>query len=142
MKRIYFLLLALVILTSAEAGPVTLNQAKEKARVFALKKGLPQNRELKMVNLNKKKAKSVAQSEISDYYIFNRGDKQGFVIVGGDESAPDILGYSDTGAIDPETMPENMKNWLQSYSDQIQYLAKHPSMRIKRNTNKNVERTR
>lgn len=139
MKRIYFLLLALVILTSAEAGPVTLNQAKEKARVFALKKGLPQNRELKMVNLNKKKAKSVAQSEISDYYIFNRGDKQGFVIVGGDESAPDILGYSDTGAIDPETMPENMKNWLQSYSDQIQYLAKHPSMRIKRNTNKNVE---
>ena len=140
MKRIFILLLTCVFLTSAEAGPVTFEQAKEKARAFALKKGLPQNRELKMVNLNKRRAaQRVSSPDTADYYIFNNGDNQGFVIVAGEELAPDILGYSDTGAIDPEHMPENMKNWLQSYSDQMQYLAKRSPMRVKRKSSSNVE---
>ena len=54
------------------------------------------------------------------YYVFNNGSdgKGGFVIIGGDETARTILGYSDNGTFDPNNMPENMKWWLSQYEQQ------------------------
>ena len=54
-------------------------------------------------------------------YVFNAG--QGFVLVSANDNTCDILGYSDTGAFDETTMPDNMRFWLQQYAEEINYAA-------------------
>ena len=57
-----------------------------------------------------------------EYHVFNRGQHDGFVIVSGDDCAPDILGYSDSGRFDEATMPDNMRAWMKGYKEQIRIL--------------------
>lgn len=66
-------------------------------------------------------AYTAQQGNETYYYVFNNGSdgQGGFVIIGGDETARTILGYSDSGAFDPNNMPENMKWWLSQYEHQI-----------------------
>ena len=54
-------------------------------------------------------------------YAFNV-EGGGYVIVSPDERAASILGYSDSGNIDPENMPENMRAWLQGYAEEIAFI--------------------
>lgn len=71
------------------------------------------------------------------FYVFNRGanatsttDGNGFIIVGGDESAQQILGYSNNGTFDYDKIPDNFKWWLSQYQQQISaaidYAAANP----------------
>ena len=53
------------------------------------------------------------------YYVFDRGDNEGFVIVSGDDQTPAVLGYTDTGRFDYHEMPENMREWLDDRTQQI-----------------------
>lgn len=53
------------------------------------------------------------------YYVFNRGQEQGFVIVGGDESAQSILGYTEHGSFQFDKLPENFRWWMSQYERQI-----------------------
>lgn len=57
-----------------------------------------------------------------EYHVFNRGEHDGFVIVSGDDCAPDILGYSDSGRFDKEHMPDNLQAWMNGYAEQIRML--------------------
>ena len=57
------------------------------------------------------------------YYVFNRGAKDGYVVVAGDDAvATPVLGYSENGTFDYENIPENMRYWLDEYQRQIEYL--------------------
>ncbi len=60
------------------------------------------------------------------YYVVNTDN--GFVIVAGDDRAQQILGYGDHPLNDMNTLPENMKFWLDSYKGQIEYLQAHPGL--------------
>lgn len=51
-------------------------------------------------------------------YVFS-ADK-GFVVMAADNCVQPILGYSKTGTFSVEEMPDNIRFWLQGYSDQIQ----------------------
>lgn len=55
------------------------------------------------------------------FYVFNRGIDNGFVIIGGDESARQILGYSNNGSFDYDKIPANFKWWLSQYQEQISH---------------------
>lgn len=50
------------------------------------------------------------------FYVFNTEHDKGFVIVSGDDRIPTILGYADSGSLDPEEAPANVK-WLLDYYD-------------------------
>lgn len=52
-------------------------------------------------------------------YIFNA--ERGFVVMAADDCVKPILGYSLTDKFIVEGMPENMRWWLQGYSDEIQW---------------------
>lgn len=56
------------------------------------------------------------------YYIFNGGEKQGFVIVSGDERTLPILGYVEGGEFDEERIPDNMRSWMKGYAQEIKSL--------------------
>ena len=56
------------------------------------------------------------------FYIYNHGTSS-FVIVSGDDAVQPILAYSDEGAFLTDGMPEQLRDWLQMYADEISYIA-------------------
>ena len=61
------------------------------------------------------------------FYIFNSSN--GFVIVSGDDRAEEILGYG-SNPLDMNTIPCNMRAWLGTYKEQIEYLQAHEGMQV------------
>lgn len=56
---------------------------------------------------------------IPSFYVFNRVQKGGFVIIAADDRVQTLLGYSDEGKFDMSDVPENMKVFLDAYQEQI-----------------------
>lgn len=50
-------------------------------------------------------------------YVF--AGTQGYVVVSADDSGAPLLGYSDVGTFNPDSLAPSMKAWLESYADQI-----------------------
>lgn len=50
-------------------------------------------------------------------YVFNIGSK-GFIVVSADDRMPAMLGYSDSGAFDPENASPALKWWLSQYAEE------------------------
>lgn len=65
------------------------------------------------------------------YYIFNTVTS--FVIVAGDDRAEEVLAYGDQ-PLNMDRMPENMKAWLNTYKEQIDYLISHPDLKVNKST--------
>ena len=53
------------------------------------------------------------------FYVYNRGENDGYVIVGGDEQAKEILAYVPQGHFVYDSLPTNMKWWLGQYEHEI-----------------------
>lgn len=63
---------------------------------------------------------STQNKAINTLYVFNKPQKKGFVIVAANDALPNtILGYTDNGEFDYETIPESLKWLLSYYSEQI-----------------------
>lgn len=122
-KKLLLLFNYLLFVAVIQAAPVGRSDAQKKAQQFVAGK-LAAARGTSQTQADL----SLVKEEGSCYYIFNVGSRDGFVIVSGDDRAPEILGYSDTGSFDENNMPDNMKAWLQGYADQIQLLSDMPEV--------------
>ncbi|MBR4482043.1 MAG: Spi family protease inhibitor, partial [Prevotella sp.] len=117
-KRLFFVLMLMTIgLAGAWADEVSEKDAQALAKSFV--NGYFGRKGGSGPNLQ-------GQMEKLGFYVFNMTDKGGFVIVSNESETTPILGYSETGSIelDPDKMPENMRNWLQGYADEIAWLQK------------------
>jgi hypothetical protein len=65
------------------------------------------------------------------YYVFNKAENNGYIIVSGDERTVDVLAYADQGQFVAENMPENMKDWLRFYENEMDILEKTESKSAK-----------
>jgi hypothetical protein len=111
------LLLCLMAAMSATANPITREQAMQKASAFL--KTMPGNGTLAPVT-NRRLAPSAVRPN-APYYVFDRGQDEGFVIVSGDDATVvDVLGYTDKGSFDYQVLPPNMKEWLDGYAAEIE----------------------
>ena len=63
-----------------------------------------------------------AKTDAKSIYAFNL-DGGGYVIASGDSRALPVLGYSATGSIDWDRMPDNMRAWLKSYDQAMATLG-------------------
>ncbi|MCR4848400.1 MAG: C10 family peptidase [Bacteroidales bacterium] len=99
------LLLAAMPLMAERVTPKT---AQKVAMTFLSNNGAKASQ---LVDLSKK-------AGFANLYIFN--GEEGFVVISADDRVQPILGYSLTGTFKTEGMPENIRWWLQGYSDQIQ----------------------
>ncbi|MCR5036809.1 MAG: C10 family peptidase [Bacteroidales bacterium] len=63
-----------------------------------------------------------ATRDAVDYYVFNNGHDNGFVIVAGDDRVKPILAYSTSGAFNPNDIAEGFEFTLNSFSHEIQYI--------------------
>lgn len=57
------------------------------------------------------------------YYIFDNADNGGYMILAADDVAMPVLGYSESGTINPDDMPENLSGWLENYAAEIAWAA-------------------
>ena len=114
------LLLATLLAATAKANPITAQQAQQNAMSFLESKG----KSISSSSLRQARLRSTSAATES-YYVFNIGSNEGYVIASGDDCAPAILGYADVGYIDMDSMPVNMKSWLEEYASQIQFMQKH-----------------
>ena len=119
-KRFFFLLMLMVLcIADAWADEVSEKDAQASAKSFV-------NNYFGKKGGDRSELKSQGQMEKLGFYVFNMTDKGGFVIVSNESETMPILGYSETGSIelDPDKMPENLRNWLQGYADEIAWLQK------------------
>ncbi len=123
-KRILFVLLMLHVgLAGMWAQEVSEKEAQERAQKFVNS------------HYGRKGGSSELKSlgQVNGLYVFNMNDKGGFVIVSNDKRTTPILGYSESGTIDPDNMPDVMKAWFQGYADEIAWAQKN----IKENSDSN-----
>ncbi len=72
------------------------------------------------------------------FYVYNNGDNDGFVIIGGDAVANEILAYSDHGHFDydPDKMPINLQSWLSFYNQEISSVTRMARKTTENNNHK------
>ena len=117
MKRILFLIALGLLTISMWAQQLTEQEAMDRALEYLNEKAPAKARGLASSRLTTAKvgAKSI--------FAFNR-EGGGYLIASGDSRALPVLGYSDSGTIDWERLPENMQAWLKQYDEAIATLGK------------------
>ena len=97
--------------------------SEEQARNRALKY-LSNNAPAKTrgLNVGMDRKTVTAKTDAKSIYAFNL-DGGGYVIASGDSRALPVLGYSATGSIDWDRMPDNMRAWLKSYDQAMATLG-------------------
>lgn len=118
MKKLLTLSVAALAAIGMSADPVDLAKARQLAA------GLSVNDPVLVTKAVRTEAKarrlpSKVQST-SPYYIFSRGEGQGFVIVSGDDCLPDILGYTESGDFDEAHLPPHLIGWLNYYKGLVE----------------------
>ena len=129
MRKFFLFAAVLFVAIQTWAAPVDVKTAKSHAQSFISQKlydgklAAPISGELKMVyaEMNSK------MLDRAVYYVFNT--QNGFVIVSGDDRAEQILGYGDY-PLDMNNIPNNMRAWLGTYKDQLEYLQAHEGMQV------------
>lgn len=80
------------------------------------------------------------ENSSNPYYVFNFADNNGFVIVGGDEQLPSIVGYSDKGHFNNDSIPTQMADFLKAYETTIEAVRNGEGKAVK-NVNAAMKRT-
>ena len=125
-----FFLLASLALASFQtiASSIGVNDAKSVANTFLKSHSTnapgtfraPAAADLKLVHAES--SSKVPGSHV--FYVFNITGG-GFIIVSGDDLATPVLGYSDKGHIDFNYMSEPLKDLLDNYKEEIEYIQTH-----------------
>lgn len=119
MKRTLLCILSLLMTIIIKAGDVTPEVAMKQAADFVKQR----------VANGSRRAPSASQltmaKKVSGLYVINIGKSEGFVIVSPDDRTDAILGYADSGNLNPDNMPDNMKAWLQGYANEIAWAKRN-----------------
>ncbi len=110
MKKLLLLFLVAFTWTiQASAEKISEQDAYAIAQQFFSTKGLtkgstPANAQLQLTHTS------------TSYYAFNRGEANGFIIVAADDNFnSQVLGYTDQGSFNADSIPANMRWWLSEY---------------------------
>ena len=59
------------------------------------------------------------------YYIFNLKNEKGFIIISAEDAFTPVIGYSLNNIYKTEGQPDNVKYWMNTYIEQIDYLREN-----------------
>ena len=119
-------LFCLAVAAAAFADPVSREQAQKMAEKYLLDK--PGSHRLSPVSSSRRQAQGKDSAEVGTklYYVFDRGENQGYVIVPADDSYGDIIGYTEEGRFSYDSLPPHMQNWLECQAQYIAFLRDNP----------------
>ena len=119
MKRQLLLLLLVLMTAGVWAQQISEEQARNRALKYLANNAPAKTRGL---NVGMDRKTVTAKTDAKSIYAFNL-DGGGYVIASGDSRALPVLGYSTTGSIDWDRMPDNMRAWLKSYDQAMATLG-------------------
>ncbi len=119
MKKLFFVWLLLGTM-ALMAAPVNPNQARKVALNF-MRQTNPSGPVMKNSDGQLLYTQTDSKSGTALFYVFQVGN--GFVMVAADDAVKPILGYSVTNSFPTSNMPVNMRSWIKTYSDEIQYVV-------------------
>ena len=126
MRTVFVLFVLFLLSIGGWAQQVSPEQAKEIAAQFLKANYARKNikRNAPAVGTMKTEAVFDATDKSGQPYVYavSYSKQTGYVLVSGDERFADVLGYSDTGNFDEQNMPENMREVVQGYIDEMKYL--------------------
>ena len=113
MKHFYCMVAFLLSVLAVSAKPITREQAQQRAVAF-MREQHSTKALTPVTNVKKLAPRKFTQmaSTVDPYYVFNKGENDGYVIVTGDDQIVDVLGYCDQGEFDYDQLPPNMREWL------------------------------
>jgi hypothetical protein len=122
MKKLnLFLFLLLLQGSLLYAAPVSFSQAQQVAEnIYAERLLSAAGQLLPQISVSSSFTKT--QDNTTLLYIFNFGEKQGFVIVCGDDHAMPVPAYSFSGAYDPAIYQPAFSDWLENYAQQVSFI--------------------
>lgn len=112
------------------AGPRDFLQAQKIAQQKAATLGASISEQ----NIQLTRSKScvgVTPQQTTPYYIFNFDDSTGYAIVGGDDRMPAIVGYSNKGMLNPDSLPANLKSFLAAYTATVEAVENGDTAAVK-----------
>lgn len=118
MKKILSMAVLGMLAMCANAQQISKDDAASKARSFWASPSKDGRRKAMAVG-TPQLSYTAEKGGKAQFYVFNNSASEGFVIIGGDEQAQEILGYSYEGTFDYANAPENVKWWLSQYQEQI-----------------------
>ena len=128
MKRLFFILSLVCLAISGWAGQISREQALRQAQTFLQKKGIPRTLIVADTPLSRRRA----QGAIQDYYVFNAGQNEGFVIISGDDRTVPVLGYAEHGSFDIDNLPPALADLLDNYAHQIEAIRNGAPVQARR----------
>lgn len=125
MKKYFAFLLSATAAMTANAGQISEQQAAAIASKY-----MPETTTAR--KMARAKSADNAAADTAPYYVFNFGDNQGFVVISGDDSLTELIGYSREGSFSTENMPQNLKSWFGAYADYVEKVQSGEAKPIKR----------
>jgi len=104
------------------AQPITVAQAQAVAQTFVRTQVPVSAGDVQLAHVEH----LTGDTSAAAFYVFNVADAGGWVIVSGDNRARQVLGYSDSGHLQWDNLPCNMRAWLDGYTEQLEWLQAHP----------------
>lgn len=141
MRRSVFFLISCLLVTMLYANPVTLEQARQTAADFLASQSKGGRRAPAQIVSQQTVLNAVDASGNPYLYAFNTGGNAGYVIVSGDDRTVAVLGYSYNGSFDNQSMPDNMRAWLQGYVDEMMWLQQNGVQMVKKQPDNNTHRS-
>ena len=121
MRKYLLALAALLAILPMSAKQIGIDEAKELVNKFVREnsrlKSLASGGDITL-------AYTAATNTVANYYVYNLA-QGGFVIVSADDCVEQVLGYSENGSFDINTVPENMLSMLEGYKQEINYAITH-----------------
>ena len=129
MKKNYLLLAVMALCyVMVNAEPVDLETATELAKEYMVPGVKPELVE----NGSRLNARRRAPGKVVSappYYIFSRGKGKGFVVIGGDDILPSVIGYTDEGDYDAVNAPASFRDYMYGYELAVEkynaYIEEH-----------------
>ncbi|MFC4665749.1 C10 family peptidase [Falsiporphyromonas endometrii] len=124
-RKLFISFLLMLGVTAMMAAPITQKSAERIALRF-FTNSLRSLTPVETVHLEYAPAvSSLRSSQQKSFYIFNRGQDDGFVIVSGDDQLPEVLGYSERGHFSLSASPIQLTEMLKAYEVAMQYYVTH-----------------
>lgn len=125
MKRLFLLGMLLITGWCMHAAQLTESEAYRIAQKY--------NRSLASTPWKQKAPGTSEVAPDAEYYVFNASQNQGYVIVSGDDSLTELVGYSDSGTIDMDNLPDNLSSWLEAYAEYVKAVRRSEAEPFKNN---------
>ena len=121
MKRLlFFLTFTMAAVCVMQAGPINASDARQVANQFLSTKSSRFS-----ASAGQSALRLAYTADANRFYVFDRSERPGFVIVAGDDRLPQVLGYSTTGTFDSDNLPLPMQDWMAEMNREIAYLQSH-----------------